>query len=145
MIWSPLLRHLRLALGLGATMLLPLLAPATARAQNADRVFEIRTYTATEGHLEDVVGRFRDGSMALLAEYGMEPIGYWTPQDPELKQNTLIYILAHPSREAAQENWQRFFRDPRWIEMREKSEANGPILEKVQSMFVDPTDFSPLH
>lgn len=140
---QPLGRLARFALA-GMIGLLVLVTATPAAAQSADRVFEIRTYTATEGHLDDVVGRFREGTHVLLAEYGMEPIGYWTPQDPELRENTLIYILAHPSRDAARENWQAFFRDPRWIALREKSEANGPILEKVHSQFVDPTDFSPL-
>lgn len=126
-------------------LLLLVAAPAEAGAQQADRVFELRTYTAVEGKLDAVIARFRDVTMELLAEYGAESVGYWTPLDPELADNTLIYLLAHPSREAAAENWRAFFQDPRWIEAREKSEADGPILERVQSVFVEPTDFSPLH
>lgn len=120
-------------------------APRSAEAQQTDRVFELRTYTAVEGKLDAVIARFRDVTMELLAEYGAESVGYWTPLDPELSDNTLIYMLAHPSREAAAANWQAFFQDPRWIEARAKSEADGPILERVQSVFVEPTDFSPLH
>ena len=124
-----------------AAALLVVSAPTVEAQESSDRVFEIRTYTAVEGRLDDVVKRFRDGSMALLAEYGAESIGYWIPQDQE---NTLIYILAHPSREEALANWQAFFQDERWQKLRAESEANGPILEGVQRVFADPTDFSPL-
>ena len=116
-----------------------------ATAQEApQRVFEIRTYTATEGRLDDVVDRFRQDSMRLLARHGMESVGYWIPQDTALSKNTLIYILAHPDREAARAAWRSFFADPEWLQVRARTEADGPIVAGVESVFVDPTDFSPI-
>jgi hypothetical protein len=75
------------------------------------RVFEIRTYTASEGKLQALHARFRDHTVALFQKHDITSVGYFMPQDPPLKQNTLVYILAHPSREAAA-NWQAF-RDDR--------------------------------
>ena len=75
----------------------------------------------------------------------MESIGYWVPQDPERSKTTLIYILAHPSREAADKNWAEFRNDPEWKKVAAESEANGKIVAKPsESVFMDPTDFSKL-
>ena len=75
----------------------------------------------------------------------MEPVGYWIPQDPERSKDTLIYILVHPSREAAQKHWAEFQVDPAWVKVRAESEANGPLVKKVESVYLSPTDFSALH
>jgi hypothetical protein len=56
----------------------------------------------------------------------------------------LIYILAHPSREAAAKNWEAFRNDPEWQKARAESEAKGPLVSKVESIFVEATDYSPM-
>jgi len=75
----------------------------------------------------------------------MENIGYWVPLDPaDGSANTLIYLIAHQSRDAAKENWKGFQADPEWKAAREASEANGKILAKApESMFFSLTDYSP--
>jgi len=67
---------------------------------------------------------------AALRKHGIKNIAYWTPTDEPLKSKTLIYIIAHPSREAAAANWQAFRDDPEWQSVRDKSEANGKLVEK---------------
>ncbi len=123
-------------------LLLFLLLSGLAVAQN--RVYELRTYTSYDGKLEAVKARFRDHTIALFKRHGMESIGYWVPQDPEKSKNTLIYILAHPSLEAAQKNWAAFRADPEWLKVKADSEAAGPIVLKTESVFLSPTDFSML-
>jgi hypothetical protein len=115
-----------------------------AHAQAANRVFEIRTYTAVPGKLDALKARFRDHTIAIFDKHGMKSIGYWTPQDAPLSQNTLIYIIAHESRDAAKKNWAAFQSDPEWIKARDASQVEGKLVDKVESVFVDPTDFSPL-
>src|SRR5262245_34690446 len=107
------------------------------------RVFEIRTYTA-EGKLDALHARFRDHTLALFKKHGMTSVGYFKPQDAPLKENTLIYILAHPSREAAAKNWQAFHDDPEWQKVKAASEAQGALTTKIESVFADPTDYSPM-
>ena len=123
-------------------LLLLLLSAGFAAAQ--DRVYELRTYTCNEGKLEALKARFRDHTIAIFKRHNMESIGYWIPQDPERSKNTLIYILAHPSREAAAKNWAEFNADPEWQKVRKESEAAGPIVQKTESVFMSPTDFSAL-
>ena len=119
--------------------------PAASAAQGADqRVFEIRTYTSNEGRLDDVVARFRNHTTYLFDKHGMKNIAYFVPLDTPQSRNTLVYVIAHPSREAAQRNWAAFRADSAWVRARTASEANGPILARTQSMFVKATDFSPI-
>lgn len=108
------------------------------------RVYELRTYTCYEGKLDALKTRFRDHTIAIFERHGMESIGYWVPQDPERSRTTLIYILAHPSREAAEKHWTEFQADPEWQKVRADSEANGKIVQKVDRVFMTPADFSAL-
>ena len=109
------------------------------------RVYELRTYTCNEGKLEALKARFRDHTIEIFKRHGIESLGYWVPQDPEKSKTTLIYIVVHPSLEAAKKNWAEFMADPEWVKVRTASEANGRILVKSpESVFMDPTDFSKL-
>ena len=112
-----------------------------AHAQSK-RVFELRTYHTLPGKLPDLVARFRDHTTTLFERHGMTNIGHWTPEDPPASQNTYIYIMAYPSREARNKSWAEFSADPEWQAASKASEANGKIVEKVDSVFMDPTDFS---
>jgi hypothetical protein len=117
-----------------------LFASSASHAQSAARVFELRTYTTNDGKLNDLLNRFRDHTVRIFARHDMVSIGYWIPKDTP---NTLIYILAHPSREAATKNWDEFRKDPEWVTARTASEANGTILAKPPVfVFMDPTAFS---
>ena len=116
----------------------------SAQAAAADRVFELRTYTAPEGKLPALEARFRDHTMDYFEKHGMTSVGYWTPQDAPEASNTIVYLLAHPSRAAARENWAAFSADPGWQEVSRASQVDGRIVSKVVSVFLDPTDFSPI-
>jgi NIPSNAP protein len=118
--------------------------PESIAHAQGNRVFEVRTYTTPEGKLDALKSRFRDNTIRIFNRHNMTSIGYWTPQDAPLSQNTLIYILAHPSREEAKKNWDAFRADPEWVKVKAASEANGPLTTKVESVFVNPTDFSPI-
>jgi hypothetical protein len=124
-------------------------SPKIKPAQAGPRVFELRTYTATPGHLADLNARFRDHTVALFAKHGINSVGYWTPmKDQKGAEDTLIYILAHKSREAAAEAFKAFGQDPAWQTARKASEdkAGGPLTVKdgVKSLFMAPTDYSPI-
>jgi hypothetical protein len=110
--------------------------------QAENRVFELRTYVSKEGKLDNVLARFRDHTTKLFEKHGMENIGYWVAADAPASQNTLIYVVAHKSREAATASWDSFRKDPDWVKAKNASEANGAIVDKVTSVFMAPTDFS---
>jgi hypothetical protein len=111
-------------------------------AQSRGRVYELRTYTASEGKLADLQARFRNHTVKLFEKHGMTNVGYFVPQDAPLAQNTLIYVLSHKDREAAKQSWAEFQKDPEWVKARTASEVNGRLTAQVVSVFMDPTDFS---
>ncbi|HZT78010.1 MAG TPA: NIPSNAP family protein [Vicinamibacterales bacterium] len=113
------------------------------RAQSKDtRVFELRRYTAPEGKLGELEARFRDHTIRIFNKHHMTSIGYFVPQDAPDSQNTLIYILAHPSREEAKKHWAEFQADPEWQKVNTESQVNGRIVTKVESTFMNPLEFS---
>lgn len=107
-----------------------------------ERVFEMRTYITHPGRLEALHKRFREHTNGLFEKHGMDLIGYWTPSDGEAAKNTLVYILAYPSREARDASWKAFLDDPEWKKVYAESHADGPIVMKVESVFLKPTDYS---
>jgi hypothetical protein len=119
--------------------------PAAAQAQTKGRVFELRTYYTLPGRLPNLLARFRDHTTALFEKHGITNIGYWVPAEgQEGAGNTLIYILAHDSEEAAKKSFDAFRADPAWVEARTESEKDGKIVDKVVSVMMRPTDFSKL-
>jgi hypothetical protein len=99
--------------------------------------FELRTYTATPGRLDDVVARFREHTVALLLRHGMESIGYWTATSTP---DTLVYIVRHTG--DPRSSWAEFQADPDWIAAKRASVVNGEIVANIESVFLEPTDFS---
>ena len=121
---------------LPAVTLLPALLSDAAAQENADSsVYELRVYHAAPGKLADLLARFRDHTVKIFARHGMKSVAYWTPTDEPEKSNTLIYILRHPSREAATANWKSFGDDPEWKSVRDKSEENGKLVESRLDLY----------
>jgi hypothetical protein len=121
-----------------------LLQSGIAHAQASKHVFELRTYTAPDGKLGDLHTRFRDHTIRIFNKHGMKSVIYLSPQDTPDSANTLIYVLEHPSREAAKKAWADFQADPEWVKVAADSQVNGRIVSKVVSVFADPTDYSPM-
>src|SRR3982751_6860306 len=105
------------------------------------RVFELRTYYCHPGRLEALNKRFREHTNALFVKHGMQLVGYWMPIN---KPDVLVYILGFPSRDAATKSWADFRGDADWNTARAASEADGPIVQRVESVFMSPTDYSPI-
>jgi hypothetical protein len=130
---------------LTATDYSPAIQPTTA---SPPRVFELRTYTAAPGRLDALHARFRDHTLKLFARHGMTSFGYWVPAPGQKgAEDTLIYLLAHKSQEAAAESFKAFRADPEWIAAKAASEqkAGGSLTapDGVKSVFLTPTDYSP--
>jgi hypothetical protein len=153
------MRHVIIA----ALLLIPWTVPdpaAAARPQNApasapaavsqsiakgSRTFELRTYYAAPGKLEELHARFRNHTIALFKKHGMTIVGFWAPTSPaDAAANTLVYVLAYPNDDAREAAWKAFGSDPEWIAARDASERNGKIVTKVDSVMLKATDYSEL-
>src|SRR5882757_11210078 len=111
------------------------IAHSVPTADSNERVFEIRTYTTEPGKLPDLLKRFREHTTKLFEKHGMTNIGYWVPTDEPRSKNTLIYILAHASRDAAKKSWDGFKNDSDWQKVQKASETGGKIVAKVESIY----------
>lgn len=127
-----------LIIGLGVGMLV------SSSAQDSGKVFELRIYTATPGNLDNLHARFRDHTTRIFGNHGMKVVGYWSPTSEEEREDTLVYILEHASREAANASWRAFGQDPEWQEVAAASNANGQILGGIESRYMVATDYSPM-
>ena len=141
----PAVKRRTLLQAIPAATILPAALWATSALDDAPStsVYELRVYHAASGKLADLEARFREHTIKIFDRHGMKSVAYWAPLDEPDKSNTLIYILQHPSREAATANWKSFQDDPEWKSVKEKSEANGKLVDKVDSTFLALTDFSP--
>ena len=131
----------------GAFLQAPLESPSAEEKRRGDTltesatVYELRIYHAVPGKLDELVARFRDHTDKLFAKHGMKSVAYWTALDEPVKSSTFVYILEHPSREAAAANWKAFQDDPEWQSVKAKSEENGKLVEKIDSTYLTLTDF----
>lgn len=115
-----------------------------SQAASKNHVYELRTYYAADGKLSDLNARFRNHTVKLFEKHGMKNVVYGVPMDAPASANTLIYLLQHDSREAAKKSWDAFRNDPDWNKARTASEVNGKLTTKVESVFLEPTDYSPM-
>lgn len=113
------------------------------RADN-NRVFELRVYHTVPGKAAALQTEFREKVSKWFEKHDLQAIGYWAPLDAPASDNTFIYILAHPSREEAKKHWAAFQADPAFQEMIKSQQGDAKIVEKVDSTYMAPTDFSPM-
>lgn len=112
--------------------------------KSPERTFELRTYTPARGKLTNLLARFHDHTMTLFSQHGMTHVGYWITTEADGKQPKLIYMLAHPSEAEGKKHFEEFRTDPKWVKAKEESEKAGPLTEKVESVYLKPTDYSPI-
>ncbi|MEX0700528.1 MAG: NIPSNAP family protein [Planctomycetales bacterium] len=132
-----------LTVGLWAVMMAAPLAgqdPQPAESAVDAPVYELRTYVTVPGRLPALHQRFREHTVKLFEKHGMENVIYWTPAD---KEDTLVYVLKHKSRDAADKSWTAFRNDPEWKKAQMESERDGKIVEKVERVWLTTTDYSP--
>jgi hypothetical protein len=117
---------------------------AHSKDKAADRFFELRIYTTHPGKLDALHQRFRDHTNDIFKKHGMQLVAYWTPTDGDEAKNTLVYVLAYKDRAARDKAWAAFRKDPQWTKAFAASRKDGPIVKKVESRFLTPTDYSPI-
>ena len=118
---------------------------AAGVSSGGGRVFELRTYTAAPGKLDALNARFRNHTLGLFKKHGMEVVGFWEPLDKEQGAGVLlVYLLAFPSRAAAEASWKAFRTDPEWLKVKADSETGGVLPARIESVFFTATDYSPI-
>jgi hypothetical protein len=96
--------------------------------------FEMRTYTVHEGKMPDLIQRFQNHTRTLFAKHGIESVAYFLSEAQPEQQ--LTFILGYPSAAERDIRWGNFANDPEWKAVAKASEANGPIVQKVDQVFM---------
>jgi NIPSNAP len=136
-----MLRSMILVLTL-AVIAVPFSVSADEPAKDGETpVYELRIYTCNPGKLPDLHKRFRDHTMRLFEKHGIKNIAYWVPTETP---DTLIYIVEHKSRAAAEKAWKEFRDDPEWQKAYKESHKNGVLVKKVDHHYMTPTEYSPM-
>ena len=107
-------------------------------------IYELRVYTPQPGKLDALQARFRDHTRRIFARHGIESVGYWVQTEPEAGAGDLVYIVTHADRATADKNWEAFRADEEWIARKAESEQDGPLVAKITSQYLEPTDYSAL-
>ena len=147
----------------GALLMLGFTMLRRANAQVPQHVFELRLYNVNEGKMDALIARFGNHTDAIFKRHNMKSIGYWLPEacrtgkareaffcpeDAPSSRNLFVYILDHPSRKEAENNWAAFQVDPEWQKVKAESEVNGPLveacLERARLIIVDEPKMSQL-
>ena len=131
-------RYIRMAAG--ALALMSAVVQADHHEANEYPLYELRTYYTQEGKIGDLHARFRDHTMKLFAKHGIKNIAYWSPVE---EPGTLVYLIAHKSADGAKAAWTAFGQDPEWRRVAKASRANGPLLTKIDSVYMTKTPYSP--
>ncbi|MGD0798178.1 MAG: NIPSNAP family protein [Acidobacteriaceae bacterium] len=83
---------------------------------------------ANELHLQEMIlARFRGKEREIFARHGMEGVGYWVPTDEPLAGRTIVYMLKHKSRAAADASWNAFRADPEWVALKAETEKGWGV------------------
>jgi hypothetical protein len=123
--------------------LAPDLRNSIAKLTEGERIFELRTYYMHPGRVDAINARFRDHTRALFESHGMTNVAYWFTVEQD-GQSKLVYILAHRSEQQAKDSWSKFRDDPEWKKVKERSELDGPIVERIETVYLKTLPFSPL-
>lgn len=118
------------------------LCRAQAAAPRESRVFELRTYTAADGKLDALHGRFREHAIAVFENHGMTNIGYWVP--PANDDNAVVFLLAYPSHSARQAAWSAVAADPEWLRICSRTDGKGKLVDQIDELFLTPTADCPV-
>ena len=106
-------------------------------------IYELRTYWAAEGKAEALHARFREVTMGLFRKHGLQVVGFWVPQTVSAESGDLIYVLQFADEAAMKKAWEGFRADPLWLETLARTEKDGRLAARVQSIVMHSTDYAP--
>ena len=120
-----------------------------------NEIYELRIYYTHEGKFDDIISRFENHTTKLFEKHGFNNVGYWTSKSREKAsyadeilnnkdQEALYYIVSFPNMEERDKSWDLFINDPDWNKAYGESIKEGPIVSRIEQVFLNPTSFSKL-
>ena len=77
----------------------------------------------------------------IFKKHDLRTVDFWEDADGK---NIIYYILEHDDMDARNRNFEAFRNDPDWIEAKESSERDGPIVERAENFFMKRVPYSPV-
>jgi hypothetical protein len=112
-------------------------------AEKTTAMVELRVYHCVPGRMPELHQRFINTALGFFKKYGIRPIGFWTNITGTTNQS-LTYLLHWESMAEREAKWNAFEADAQWIAKHAESEAQGPLIERIENHFMEPTSYSAL-
>ncbi|MBY8876218.1 NIPSNAP family protein [Actinacidiphila acidipaludis] len=101
-------------------------------------IFELREYIALPGRAEELHRRFAEDTLDLFDDVGLDLRGFWHEVGERWR---IVYLCAFADTAEAAAFWETFRADPRWIALKERTEATGPLIEEIVSTYLTEPDY----
>ncbi|MEG0835004.1 MAG: NIPSNAP family protein [Christensenellaceae bacterium] len=96
-------------------------------------LYEWRTYTIFDGKMPEAAHRFSVHTFSLFKKHGIQVRGFW---EDCMGQNKIYYICEFQNMEERNAAFEAFGKDEEWQRVKAKSEENGKIVQKIESVFM---------
>jgi hypothetical protein len=106
-------------------------------------IVEMRVYHCAPTRLPALLDRFVNITLGFFEKYGIEQIGFFTTLVGP-SNHTLTYMIKWESLAERETKWNAFQSDQEWLAKRAATEADKPIVERIENCFLTPTAFSAL-
>ena len=112
----------------------------------ASQVYELRVYTTLPGKRPALEDRFRYHTSKMFERAGMTNVGYWNAATGDNAEETFIYLLAYPSREARDQMWEELgtYEDFQEIIIAVERDDERKLIENIEARILEPTSYSGL-
>ena len=97
-------------------------------------LYELRIYHMYPGRLPNINKRFQDVTLDLFKKHNIHVCDFFQNAEGE---ETIYYVCAFRNRAERDAAFDSFGADPEWIAARDASQADAPIVEKVESIFMN--------
>jgi hypothetical protein len=102
-------------------------------------LYELRIYQVVPGRMQAILDRFRDGTINIFAKHDMKVTNFWLDADD--MKDRLYYVLEHPDAASRERNFQAFLEDQEWLDLKARTEQNGPLHENIEIIFMKEASF----
>ncbi|MGO4271352.1 NIPSNAP family protein [Paenibacillus sp. TAF58] len=102
-------------------------------------LYELRIYQVVPGRMQAILDRFRDDTIRIFAKHDMKVTNFWV--DADETKDRLYYVLEHQDAASREQNFKAFLEDTEWLELKERTEQNGPLHEKIDIVYMKKAPF----
>jgi heme-degrading monooxygenase HmoA len=104
-------------------------------------IYELRHYFPVPGKETAILNRFKNHTFEIFRKKGFKVMNFWIDAKGS---GEIWYVLVWESSSSMESSWNTFRRDQEWIEAKEASEKDGPIVEKIEStLLIRPEGVAP--